>query len=311
MIANLKRLRQDARLTQTVLAKMLGTTQQTIARWEAGRSNPSISVLKDIAMAFGCRVDDLLEFSEHRKPQSTRLYSITEVLDGYWGLLGVHLDGGHHTSWFPITQNEYARIGRRLHSSYKDGDWMSVTTLTYRILFINSRNVTSIQLVHDAADPPEDWDPPVAWVSRHPLLGYYEWVPLEVYNGLESWLNSYDNPESWEVNTSKELRESIEHFIEENGLDEESIEHLLHNTDVYLNDGDRLSYHTIPENLESLTFLEEIGASEKFIELSEDGCGERYFAEDKIAMIDVPLISMNNALEELYQLTNNEAGQGT
>jgi hypothetical protein len=39
---------------------MLKTTQQTIARCEAGKAEPNLSALQDLAMIFGTSVDDLL-----------------------------------------------------------------------------------------------------------------------------------------------------------------------------------------------------------------------------------------------------------
>jgi ribosome-binding protein aMBF1 (putative translation factor) len=52
--ANLiKNARLSAGLTQTQLAKKLGTKQECIARWEARKHEPSISTLQRIAEATG------------------------------------------------------------------------------------------------------------------------------------------------------------------------------------------------------------------------------------------------------------------
>ena len=82
----LRELRESLRLTQEELAKSLNTTQQTIARWESGKSQPNISALKDLAVIFGTSVDDLLEYSKSGK----KMYSATHWLigkehDGLWG----------------------------------------------------------------------------------------------------------------------------------------------------------------------------------------------------------------------------------
>ena len=77
MVAQIKILRNEARLTQAELAEMLGTTQQTIARWESGKSEPNITALKDLAMIFGCSVGDLLEMSEYQRP-----FQCSAPLDG-------------------------------------------------------------------------------------------------------------------------------------------------------------------------------------------------------------------------------------
>ena len=51
------RLRIQRGLTQTQLAKMVGTRQPSIARLENGNSIPSLSFLKRIADAFNARIE--------------------------------------------------------------------------------------------------------------------------------------------------------------------------------------------------------------------------------------------------------------
>jgi len=50
------RARTRARLTQTQLAKRLGTTQSAIARLESGRTSPSVATLPRYASATGSRL---------------------------------------------------------------------------------------------------------------------------------------------------------------------------------------------------------------------------------------------------------------
>lgn len=58
---NLKNLRLNAGLKQKELANLLNVSQQAIAKWETGKSEPNISTLKDIAAVFKCSVEDLLD----------------------------------------------------------------------------------------------------------------------------------------------------------------------------------------------------------------------------------------------------------
>ncbi len=48
----LLRLRKKARMTQSELAKKIGTTQSNVARMESGRQNFSLNLLQRIASAF-------------------------------------------------------------------------------------------------------------------------------------------------------------------------------------------------------------------------------------------------------------------
>lgn len=58
---NLKNLRLNAGLKQKELANLLNVSQQAIAKWETGKSEPNITTLKDIASVFQCSVEDLLD----------------------------------------------------------------------------------------------------------------------------------------------------------------------------------------------------------------------------------------------------------
>lgn len=57
---NLKKLRKQAGLKQIDLAQALNVSQQAIAKWESGRSEPNISTLADIASVLNCTIIDLL-----------------------------------------------------------------------------------------------------------------------------------------------------------------------------------------------------------------------------------------------------------
>ena len=53
-------LRHRKGVTQEVLAKQLGVTNQTISKWESGQCYPDIQLLPEIADFFGVSVDELL-----------------------------------------------------------------------------------------------------------------------------------------------------------------------------------------------------------------------------------------------------------
>ncbi|MCH5300731.1 MAG: helix-turn-helix domain-containing protein [Ruminococcus sp.] len=53
-------LRTNSNLKQQDLAEILHVSQQAIAKWENGKSEPNVSMLKDIAKVFNCSVDNLL-----------------------------------------------------------------------------------------------------------------------------------------------------------------------------------------------------------------------------------------------------------
>ena len=62
----LKNLRLERKMSQTELAKLLYTTQDTISLWELGKSKPSIDSLKVIAVIFDVTTDELLDMDNFR-----------------------------------------------------------------------------------------------------------------------------------------------------------------------------------------------------------------------------------------------------
>lgn len=63
----IKQLRLQKGITQDALAKILNVSYQTISKWENDISMPDIQLLPEIAVYFGCTIDDLFDFSEQAK----------------------------------------------------------------------------------------------------------------------------------------------------------------------------------------------------------------------------------------------------
>lgn len=58
--SNISALRNERKLTQLDLAKILSYSDKAVSKWERGESLPDVSTLKQIADYFGVSVDDLL-----------------------------------------------------------------------------------------------------------------------------------------------------------------------------------------------------------------------------------------------------------
>ncbi|HEM3629941.1 TPA: helix-turn-helix transcriptional regulator [Streptococcus suis] len=64
----LKKLRQEAELTQGELAKQLNTSQQNIGHWETGRQRPKYEMLIELTSLFNVSIDYLLGKSDIPNP---------------------------------------------------------------------------------------------------------------------------------------------------------------------------------------------------------------------------------------------------
>lgn len=56
----LRAAREAAGLTQVELAEKVGVTQRDISNWERCKREPGVLIVKKMAQALGCKMDDLV-----------------------------------------------------------------------------------------------------------------------------------------------------------------------------------------------------------------------------------------------------------
>ncbi len=56
----LRAARKAAGMTQAELAEKVGQQQRDISRWENGLVEPGVLIVKAMAQALGCKMDDLV-----------------------------------------------------------------------------------------------------------------------------------------------------------------------------------------------------------------------------------------------------------
>ena len=293
----IKELREAQNYTQKHLAEMLKTTQQTIARWEAGKAEPNLSALRDLAMIFGTSVDDLLGISIlSEKPQTTAIHVFNRgIADGFWGHIGLLLPGHPKSKWFPITLDSYHQVWSHLNN-YDKQEWLSITTLNNRELIFDPTKIRRIWLLDDDCDPPDDW----------PDGGVDDGLPLEFYRGLDQHIC---DPDAARNTTSESYQKAIQGYIKESGLDENGLLELLHDTTIYLVDGTVTAYHAEPEDLYFLRMMLELGSNEspKLVKIDAiDGIFESYYSVANLVLVEMPLIDVLDAAKVASSETDQE-----
>ena len=79
MLENLKKLREDARVSQRILAENIGVSQQSINKYENHNIEPDIETLVRMADYFDTSVDYLIgHSSERRRQESIRSFDLNE-----------------------------------------------------------------------------------------------------------------------------------------------------------------------------------------------------------------------------------------
>ena len=274
---NLRKLREACNYTQEQLANMLDTTQQTVARWETGKAEPSLAALRDLAVIFGTRVDALMGVNPFSQSVATTLFRSLDGGQGhFWGHLGVQLPGAGPTRWYPVSV-EAANLATRYvtGASLPDLGWPVIPTLNNHLLMLNIDRVKGISLRRDDADPdPDDWE--LGWDGE----GRY---PLEVYRALAYSVIG------GEIEASERFRQTVEDVIKQERLTPELIMERVVMTTVHLSDGTSKRIFPDKGNLLSLTVELESQVPRAF-DLSNDKEGVGVFIPStSIALVDAPL----------------------
>lgn len=290
---NIKKFRVAFGYTQKELAKHLGTTQQTLGRWENGDSEPKQMILKDMALLFETTIDDLLNNNPLTAKLTTNRYYLFKKkheIDGFWGHLGIMFKGQTKHHWFPITEQTsndlYELLTESLESSVHQ-PFVSIHTLNNRALWVNLKKIKSIVILDDNADAPiGDWD--LTWDG-------YQGYSTEIYKALEDGL--YDDLDNYSESFKKVLQDVIEKY----NLDEDGIMEKVCHTHVYSVNGSQESINVDAEYLWDIEWHinGEFKFESHFLNLSSSEIS-RFRNMSQIAMISAPLHwIMDEALKDL------------
>ena len=78
-------LRNQRRISQTELSKILHVSQQTVTKWETGRAEPSSGAVSKLANFFGVSADFLLGTDTAKKRDNTADLANKDIVFTYEG----------------------------------------------------------------------------------------------------------------------------------------------------------------------------------------------------------------------------------
>lgn len=329
----LRELRESLKLTQEELAKSLNTTQQTIARWESGKSQPNISALKDLAVIFGTSVDDLLEYSKSGK----KMYSATHWLigkehDGAWGHIGIKIANNNFIC-FPITANVVNFLENSLANIDKDGEWILFPTVANQYVAFQPENVTKVMFIDEAVDMFDDECNFLYPYYGYSLELYRAFMTIEdgnlskedtkkfidIYSKKSNSKNIDINEKSFFNNFMKKLKKlfnnqasenliitAINTFLEENLFDEEKYSKYMTDINVYYTNGKKETFYNNDDLL--ISNLDQIKDSEgqRMIQMEDLEDTSVFIPVSKIAMITMPYITVLDKEKEFEEELKND-----
>lgn len=149
---NLKKLRTNAGLTQKQLAMKMNTVQQTVARWEGGETALNADHIKQLCGILHCTAEELLGWSLSDVEQNSDWRDLVDV-GSYFGTLSISMRFG--TLSFPVGDVGKDDVDsflerRSIVNRVKDrSEWMVVSAMNKRLLFVNFASVRSIKMESD------------------------------------------------------------------------------------------------------------------------------------------------------------------
>lgn len=124
--AKILQYRKDRSLTQEGLAREIGVTAQAVSKWENGESMPDISILPDLAKAFGVSLDTLLDvpyidnldrFEKQAKIAFKAIKNNGTPSETAWGMFRAVFESSFHE----LTNRETEKSQRCINDDFRIG----------------------------------------------------------------------------------------------------------------------------------------------------------------------------------------------
>lgn len=296
---NLKAAREAMGLTQSDLAERLGTTQQSVGRWEKGKAEPSLAALRDLAIILCTTVDHLLgrePVIDHQTTNPIARYYGDD--SGYWGNVGIRYPGSANSTWYPISTATMRSLFREIQS-IDETSWLTFATLNNKMVIFKPSLVRSCTFLDEAEDGVEgDWEIGPADV---------EGLPKEFYECLEELIHSEPSPED---GFSDRLVESCRDFIKDRDLDEDALMEMCLQSRVRYTDGPSKAFTVSEERMAEVMSNFELGIEEFGITMLhlDDSHGDHsvFVPLGLVSALEFPLVHMERGLRELHGLEDED-----
>ncbi|MER9775536.1 helix-turn-helix domain-containing protein [Mesorhizobium sp. M0220] len=263
---NMRELRVRLGMTQKDLAEQMATTQQTVARWETGKTQLNVEQIKDLCLTLKCTVEELLGWKIDVEEWRTSPFAIADAETRY-GTLRIKTTVGSRQ--YPIDEKARESILRQLkelHNLRRNNTsrpWLYCWSLDNKILLINPQYVRTIELIgDDVEEMPEYYHP-------------------EIYRALDDW-------DKGEI--SGKLKKECDAIIAEMG-DQEAVR-MASYVRVTYDDGED-EWNFLDEETATTFFGLEAATFDvpqcSFAEVEEEGYYRaRYANLDRVAVMEVP-----------------------
>lgn len=291
-------------MTQKQLADEMKTTQQTVARWENGKPEPSLEVFRELAMVFHTNCNALIgkSFFNGQSSMDCDYFHVKDTvkgkseatLSGFWGhlgLLGEHMD---KSIWYPITED----VMDSSFCSFQQYKFILVPCLDNKLLVVNKSHLKRWVFLDEACDSfPNDWE--LEWYQT----GEY---PLELFTAFEDLAYS-----EAELDKGTPLMKEAEQIVEEQKLDEDDLFALTLQTRVVYADGKKESYciddyDAVSSLVSNLMDYPEDEDLQDYIHFPTDGSEDVFVNLNNVSVIEFPFLKVDEYLTSSWEEEEKE-----
>ncbi|WP_170592117.1 helix-turn-helix transcriptional regulator [Ruegeria arenilitoris] len=262
----LKELRSRINLTQKQLAEKMQTTQQTVARWESGKTVLNVDQIRDLCLVLQCTADELLGWETDPSDISASPFSAVRS-ELPFGTLQIKTTSLERE--YPIGEEARKSLLSQMDAfdPTSDGNpsaWLHTWTLNNKLLLINPAYLATFRLISDDVEAMPEFE------------------NVEVYRALEDWPD---------VAVTGKTRQACDEVAAKLGSEEE-VFRLVSETCVTYSDGTvnwyRLSDETATAWYSAIMALDNIG-QKSFVQIDEVGNYDVMFANlGHVALVEIP-----------------------
>lgn len=275
------------------ISKATGIPVTKLKEIEAG-GDANISEWRDIALYLSTSVN-AIQGKNFFEPQISEMNLLLrnlkdnniKTISGFWGHIGVLAKNGKKYHWFPITKNT-----RENYYHDMNRESIIIPCMNNKVLYLNMENIDKIVLLDDSCDGPYDldWSPDISEGE----------IPLVIYEVLEDY--EYCNDDK----ISPKFLAVMDKIVKKYNWSEEDIVDILNNIKIHYNDGrEEIDSIMFDESENISVFVSCLYDYEDYEEVEKvffySGYGERevFLNRRNIAMIELPLIKLENAINAL------------
>ena len=299
-----KTLRNALHLDLQQLSQRCGLPISELQKIEAGEDVP-LAELRDVAFCLGTGVTGVLGdgfFQTQINDMDYFVKNDPETIHspgGFWGHLGILVQGQPKYLWFPITAYTRQLISQNVNEKY-----MAIPCMDNSLLIINCDAIEELTLLDEACDDPADMD----W-DRTVSEGE---IPTVVYEAFVDYMEcKFTKGDPADYGLSPSLITAIDHIIDAYKIDPTTFSSKLNTATVMFSSGRVKNHCLVGDRSDDLIItvqqIYETGEllGDKSIQMETLEGAEIFINFNNISMIKLPLALVEASIKELLDESND------